>query len=81
VTATVQVRAAPAMRGRVLALQAMLFLGSTPIGGPLVGWVSEEWGARAGFAVGGLACFVAAGWGLQARRRQHERSPEQPVPV
>jgi MFS family permease len=81
VTTTVQVRTAPAMRGRVLALQAMLFLGSTPIGGPLVGWVSEEWGARAGFAVGGVACFTAAAWGLQARRRQHERSPEQPVLV
>ena len=40
-TAIVQLEAAPEMRGRVLALQAMVFLGSTPIGGPIVGWVSR----------------------------------------
>ena len=45
-TAIVQLEAAPEMRGRVLALQAMLFLGSTPIGGPIVGWVSDQFGAR-----------------------------------
>ncbi|MBV9662919.1 MAG: MFS transporter, partial [Actinobacteria bacterium] len=47
-TAIVQIESAPHMRGRVLALQAMLFLGSTPIGGPIVGWVSQQFGARYG---------------------------------
>jgi MFS family permease len=62
-TAIVQVRAAPEFRGRVLALQAMVFLGSTPIGGPIVGWVSDAFGPRSGIALGGLACLGAAAWG------------------
>lgn len=69
-TALLQLRADPRMRGRVLALQAMVFLGSTPIGGPVVGWVSETLGARAGFVLGGAACLVAAAWGAAAGRRQ-----------
>ncbi len=68
-TAIVQMRAEPEMRGRVLALQAMLFLGSTPIGGPIVGWIAQTYGAR--YAVGlGAAAAVGAGlWGL-ARSHQ-----------
>ncbi len=71
-TAIVQVRSDPAMRGRVLALQAIVFLGSTPIGGPLLGWICETFGARAGFLVGGLACLVAAAWGRVASRESRE---------
>ena len=67
-TAIVQLRADPAMRGRVLALQAMVFLGSTPIGGPIVGAICDAFGARAGLVVGGVACLGAAGWGLTAGR-------------
>ena len=54
-TAIVQLRADPAMRGRVLALQAMVFLGSTPIGGPILGAVCDAFGARMGLVVGGVA--------------------------
>ena len=63
-TAIVQLRADPEMRGRVLALQAMVFLGSTPIGGPILGAVCEYAGARVGLVIGGLSCVVAAaaGW-------------------
>ncbi|MFP5327046.1 MAG: MFS transporter [Acidimicrobiia bacterium] len=68
-TTLLQLRADPTMRGRVLALQAMVFLGSTPIGGPIVGAVCEAFGARSGLAVGGVACLVAAGWGAIAGRR------------
>ncbi len=68
-TALVQLRADPAMRGRVLALQAILFLGSTPIGGPLLGWVCEVFGARVGLVVGGVSALVAAAWGHLAVRR------------
>jgi MFS family permease len=67
-TALVQIRADPAMRGRVLALQAMVFLGSTPIGGPILGAICEAFGARAGVAVGGLAAVIAAGYGWRATR-------------
>jgi MFS family permease len=68
-TAIVQMRAAPEMRGRVLALQAIVFLGSTPIGGPLLGLVCQSFGARTGFLVGAVACLAAAGWGWSVVRR------------
>jgi MFS family permease len=68
-TAIVQIRAAPEMRGRVLALQAMLFLGSTPVGGPIVGWVAEEFGARWSLGLGAAAALLAGAWGLAAVRR------------
>lgn len=68
-TAIVQLRAAPEMRGRVLALQAMLFLGSTPIGGPIVGWVAQEFGARWSIALGAVAGLGAGLWGIVMVRR------------
>jgi len=61
----------PLMRGRVMALFSVAFLGSTPIGGPIVGWVSQVMGARAGLALGGLAALLAA---LVAARRPVGRS-------
>jgi len=76
-TAIVQIRSAPAMRGRVLALQAMVFLGSTPIGGPIVGWICQVFGPRYGLAVGALAALGAGLWGMTtvravaARRGEH----------
>jgi MFS family permease len=68
-TSIVQIEAAPEMRGRVLALQAMLFLGSTPIGGPIVGWVSEQFGARYAIGLGAAAALAAGTWGLVRARR------------
>ncbi len=69
-TAIVQTEAAPEMRGRVLALQAMVFLGSTPIGGPIVGAIAEYVGPRWAVAVGGIAALAAAAWGTLALRDQ-----------
>jgi MFS family permease len=80
-TAMVQLSTAPVMRGRVLALQAMVLLGSTPIGGPLLGWVCEMFGARAGFVVGAAACFVAAAWGAAAVRRAAAGTANDTVPA
>ncbi len=68
-TALVQTRADADMRGRVLALQSMVFLGSTPIGGPLLGAVCELFGARVGLSVGGIGTLVAAAFGWWAVRR------------
>jgi MFS family permease len=67
-TAIVQIRSDPMMRGRVLALQAIVFLGSTPIGGPIVGWISENIGPRYGVAVGAVAALGAGVWGLAKAR-------------
>ncbi len=69
-TAIVQVRSDPAMRGRVLALQAMVMLGSTPIGGPLLGYVCDTLGARSGLIIGGVAALAAAVYGSVASRRR-----------
>jgi MFS family permease len=79
-TAIVQVRADPAMRGRVLALQAIVFLGSTPIGGPLLGAICDAYGARAGLVVGGAAALGAAGFGSIAIRRHRDRAAALPGP-
>ncbi len=67
--AVIQLRADPAMRGRVLALTAVVFLGSTPIGGPIVGAVAEAFGARAGVALGAVSSGLVAVWVLWQLRR------------
>jgi predicted MFS family arabinose efflux permease len=67
-TAIVQLRSDPSMRGRVLALQAIVFLGSTPIGGPILGWVCQHFGARVGVVIGGLSAIVAGVYGMRAVR-------------
>jgi MFS family permease len=58
-TALLQHRCAPAMRGRVMALAAMVLLGGLPIGGPIVGWVADFAGPRTGVAVGSMAALLA----------------------
>ncbi|HEY6625025.1 MAG TPA: MFS transporter [Acidimicrobiales bacterium] len=59
--AELQLESEPAMRGRVMALYAMAFLGSTPIGGPLIGAISEWTNPRVSLAVGAVATLLAAG--------------------
>ena len=61
INSQLQLAAEPAMRGRVMALYAIVFLGSTPIGGPLTGWLAESLGPRSGLVLGGLAALGAAG--------------------
>jgi MFS family permease len=87
-TALIQLRSDPAMRGRVVALQSMVMLGSAPIGGPLVGAVCDWFGARGGLVVGGLAAVGAAIWGHVAgrnldptRRAQVDTQPGPPADV
>jgi MFS family permease len=66
---TLQLNTDPQMRGRVMALWAVAFMGSTPIGGPLIGWITSTSGARVGLGVGAASCFVAGVIGLLALRR------------
>ena len=65
-TSLVQVRAKPSMHGRVLALQTVLLVGTTPIGGPLLGWLADTAGARTPIAIGGIACIAAGLFGYVA---------------
>lgn len=61
---TLQLESDPSMRGRVMALWAVAFLGSTPIGGPVIGLIITGTNARVGLLVGGLSCLVATAIGL-----------------
>jgi MFS family permease len=58
--ASVQLGVEPMMRGRVMALYLMCFMGGTPIGAPMIGWVAEAFGPRWGMVGGGVICLFAA---------------------
>jgi MFS family permease len=71
---TLQLAADPRFRGRVMALWAVAFLGSTPLGAPIIGAVSEAVSPRGGLVVGGVACLTAAAIGLLAQSRGRDRT-------
>jgi MFS family permease len=73
VNSTMQLAVAPAMRGRVMALYSVVFLGSTPFGAPLVGWLAQVSGPRAGMALGAAAALVAAALAFAAYARAEAR--------
>ena len=60
VNSTLQLAVEPAMRGRVMALYSVVFLGSTPIGGPLAGWLSQAYDPRVALVLAAVAGFSAA---------------------
>ena len=73
---TLQLAAKPEMRGRVMALWALAWLGSTPIGGPIVGWVGQAIGPRWALVIGGVAALACGVLALPALTRIDRR----PVP-
>lgn len=73
---TLQLTSRPEMRGRVMALYAVVFLGGTPVGAPLAGWTAEWLGPRWGFAIGGLIAFAVGLVGLRALRRRTVAEPQ-----
>ena len=75
VNSALQLAVEPAMRGRVMALYSVVFLGSTPIGAPLVGWVAEAASPRAGLVVGASAAFAAALGAWVGHSRRHAPVP------
>jgi MFS family permease len=66
---TLQLQADPSMRGRVMSLWAVAFMGTTPVGGPLIGWIIAASNARVGLGTGGIACLFAAGIGFVAMHK------------
>ncbi|MBD5786617.1 MFS transporter [Cellulosimicrobium terreum] len=79
---TIQMSVDPVMRGRVMSLYMIVFLGSTPIGSPLVGWIAETWGPRWGIGIGaitgvvvtvGAAVWAVRSWHLRVRYRVLQR--------
>lgn len=79
--ATLQLAAAPEMRGRVMALWGVAFLGSTPIGGPLVGWVGEHIGPRFALGMGGVATLACGIIAYPALARVAMRADGEPPPI
>lgn len=80
--ATLQLNSTDAMRGRVMALYTTVFLGTTPIGSPFIGWVAEHFGARAAFVVAGgatVAAALAALWMLGRSRMAARRPVRRPA--
>jgi len=59
INSSLQIAVEPALRGRVMALYSVVFLGSTPIGAPLVGWLAQSAGPRAGLLAGAVAALGA----------------------
>jgi hypothetical protein len=76
INSTLQLGADPLLRGRVMALYSVVFIGSTPIGAPLVGWLAEVAGPRAGLVLGGSAALIAAAGARVAYRRTQTAAGE-----
>ena len=77
---TLQLSSPPMMRGRVMALYSLLFVGGTAVGGPLAGWVSQAFGARMGFAFGAILSMLAASI-LWVRARNEKVGSRRGAPV
>jgi MFS family permease len=79
VNSAMQLAVEPVLRGRVMALYSVVFLGSTPIGAPLVGWIAEVAGPRVSLVVGALAALVAAAgarWAFARAAATREPAPD-----
>lgn len=64
-----QIHAAPNMRGRVMSVHVMVFLGGIPVGGPLIGWLCEVWGPRSGMVIAGGMSLAGCALVLPSLRR------------
>jgi MFS family permease len=82
---TIQLNAEAGFRGRTIALWQVAFQGTTPVGGPLIGWIIAESDPRIGLAVGGASCLLAAAGGIalirRSRRSRSSGPSRHPPPV
>ena len=72
--ATVQLTTEPEMRGRVMSLYMAIFMGGTPVGAPLIGWVGETFGAPWTIAIGGIAALAVSAVAVAYVSRTHHLS-------
>jgi len=66
---TIQLTAAPEMRGRVMGIWAVAFLGTTPFGAPVMGWIGEQVGPRWALGLGGLTVLAVAAFSVRSLSR------------
>ena len=81
INSALQLASEPSMRGRVMALYSIVFLGSTPIGAPLAGWLAEAIDPRAALVMAGVAAIAAGLLARLAFNRVAERVPEPATPL
>jgi MFS family permease len=74
--ATLQLASAPEMRGRVMALWGVAFMGSTPVGGPIMGWIGENLGPRWALGLGGMAALLSGVLAYRSLARRAGPAPE-----
>jgi MFS family permease len=79
ITSLTQQESPPEMRGRMLALTAVAFLGSTPVGGPVTGLIADTISAEWSLAYGGLIALVCGGWLLRWTAKSAHRDVQTPV--
>jgi MFS family permease len=78
INSSLQLAVEPAMRGRVMALYSIVFLGSTPIGGPLAGWLSQAYDPRVALLLAAIAGLSAA-WAARVTLGRMAKTAERPV--
>jgi len=78
INSTLQLGVSPEMRGRVMALYSVVFIGSTPIGGPLSGWLAERYDPRVALLVAALAGIAAAFGARASYARIRQPAPQGP---
>ena len=71
-SATLQLTSPVSVRGRVMALYITAIIGTTPIGGPVIGWIGQNIDPRATYITGGLACLITAAVAWPSLRRSTE---------
>jgi MFS family permease len=73
-SATLQLTSPVEVRGRVMALYITAIIGTTPIGGPIIGWIGQHIDPRATYITGGLACLLTAAFAWPSLRRSTEEA-------
>jgi MFS family permease len=81
INSTLQLAVSPEMRGRVMALYSVVFLGSTPIGGPLAGWLAQTYDPRVALLLAGVSGLSAAWAAHVCFARLRERTAEAEAPA
>jgi len=80
-TALAQLETRADMRGRVLALQTVILIGPTAVGGPILGWIADQFGSRSPLILGGVASIVTASIGYLVFRRMAYTTAGQKAPA
>jgi MFS family permease len=80
INSTLQLAVSPEMRGRVMALYSVVFLGSTPIGGPLTGWLAQTYDPRVALLLAAASGLTAAWVARISFRRFEIRTAEHAIP-